>query len=169
MAIKDLVPRLGRRHEQVQVRQTEADPLRSFQRDVNRLFDDFLQGFPLAMRPGGMDLADGFMPRVDVSETEKEVRVSAELPGMDEKEITVELADASLTIRGEKKAEKEEKGKNWHAREQSFGSFLRVVPLPCSTQGDRATAKYRKGILTVVLPKRGDAQARHHTIPIENA
>lgn len=168
MAIKDLVPRIGRGREQVPVRRMEADPFRGFQREMNRLFDDFFNDFPLTLRPGERGLAAaGFSPRVDVSETDKEVKVTAELPGMDEKDITVEMDDAAITIRGEKKEEKEEKGKNWYTREQSYGSFHRIVPLPASVEGEKANAKFKKGILTITVPKREDEQAKRKAIKIE--
>jgi HSP20 family protein len=168
MSIKDLVPRIGRGRDQVPARRGDVDPFRGFQREMNRLFDDFLSDFPLAMRPGERGLAmAGFNPRVDVSETDKEVKVSAELPGMDEKDITVEVGDAAITIRGEKKEEREEKGRNWHTREQSFGSFHRSFPLPASVDGARASAKFKNGALTITLPKREGEQAKRKAIKIE--
>lgn len=168
MAIRDLVPRIGHGREQMPVRRSDVDPFRGFQREMNRLFDDFFNDFPLAPRPGGRGLAAvGFSPRVDVSETDKEVRVSAELPGMDEKDITVQMDDAAVTICGEKKDEKEEKGKNWHTREQSYGSFRRTIPLPASVAGEKANAKFKKGVLTITVPKKEEEQAQRKTIKIE--
>lgn len=168
MAIKDLIPRIGRGRAQALARPGEFDPFREFQREMNRLFDDFFSDFPLAFRRSEKGLsAGGFSPRVDVSETDKEVKVSAELPGMDEKDIAVEMDDASITIRGERKEEKEEKGKNWYAREQSYGSFHRIVPLPAKVDGAKASAKFKKGVLTIVAPKREDQQGMRKTIKID--
>jgi HSP20 family protein len=168
MAIKDLVPKFGRGRDNVPVRRGEYEPLLDFQREMNRLFDDFFTDFPLAPRWGERDLPSaGFSPRVDVSETEKEVRISAELPGMDEKDITVEMADEAITVRGEKKEEKEDKGKNWYRREQSYGSFHRVIPLPASVDGEKAKAKFKKGVLTITVPKREGERPDRKTITIE--
>jgi HSP20 family protein len=168
MAIKDLVPRLGHGRERMPVRRGEFDPFRDFQRQMNRLFDDFLSDFPLAPRWGESDFAAaGFNPRVDVSETDKEVKVSVELPGMDEKDITVEMDDAAITIRGERKDDREDKGKNWYTREQSFGSFHRIIPLPASVDGAKAGARFKKGLLTVTVPKREEHQAQRKAIKIE--
>lgn len=168
MAIKDLVPRIHRGRETMPARRGEFDPFRDFQRQMNRVFDDFFSDFPLATRMGERGLAtDVFTPRVDVSETDKEVRVSAELPGMDEKDITVELDDAAITIRGERKEEKEEKGKNWYTREQSYGAFHRIVPLPTSVNAEKASARFKKGVLTVTVPKREEEQAKRKAIRIE--
>ena len=180
MSIKDLVPKFGRGRENVPVRRGEYDPFRDFQREMNRLFDDFFTDFPLALHQGkhGAGLAPrwgerdlpsvAFNPRVDVSETDKEVKVSAELPGMDEKDITVEMDDAAITVRGEKKEEKEDKGKNWCRREQSYGSFHRVIPLPASVQGEKAKARFKKGVLTITVPKREEEQPKRKAITIES-
>lgn len=168
MAIKDLVPRIHRGRERMPVRRGEIDPFRDFQQQMNRLFDDFFSDFPLAPRWGERGLAAvGFSPRVDVSETDKEIKVSAELPGMDEKDIAVEMDDAAVTIRGERKVEKEDKGKNWYTREQSYGAFHRIVPLPTSVDGEKANAKFKNGVLTIMVPKREEEQAKRKAIKIE--
>jgi HSP20 family protein len=168
MAIKDLVPKFGRGREQAAARRGEWDPFRDFQREVNRLFDDFFTDFPPATRWGEREAAPlAFSPRVDVSETDKHVKVSAELPGMDEKDITVEMDDSAITVRGERKQEHEDKGKNWYRREQSYGTFHRVVPLPANVEGEKAKARFKKGVLTITVPKREEEQARRKTITIE--
>ena len=168
MSLKELVPRIVRGREQGLARRQDVDPFRSFQREMNRLFDDFFNDAPLAMRTGGEGLATaGFSPRVDVSETDKDVTVSAELPGLDEKDITVEMADTSLTIRGEKKEEKEEKGKNWYTREQTYGSFHRVIPLPASVEGGKASARFKKGVLSITVPKKAQALSQRKSVKIE--
>ena len=166
MSIKDLVPRIGRKL--LPVRREEADPFRDFQRQMNRLFDEFFGEAPLAERERGPEWAPAaFTPRVDVSETDAEVKVSAELPGMDEKDISVELQDDVLVLRGEKKSEQEEKGKNWFRREQSYGSFHRAVELPAGVDASKAKAQFKKGVLTFTAPKRPEEQARRKTVPIQ--
>jgi len=166
MSIKDLVPRFGRKP--LPVRQEEADPFRDFQRQMNRLFDEFFGEAPLAERERGPEWAPAaFTPRVDVSETDAEVKVSAELPGMDEKDISVELQDDMLVLRGEKKSEQEEKGKNWFRREQSYGSFHRTIELPAGVDAGKAKAQFKKGVLTFTAPKRPEEQARRKTVPIQ--
>ena len=170
MSVKDLVPKFGRARGGVPIRRGEVAPFQEFQREMNRLFEDFFTDFPLAPRGewGGAELAPvAFRPRVDVSETDKEVKVCAELPGMDEKDITVEMEDDAVTIRGERKHEREEKGKSWYRREQTYGSFHRVVPLPAAVKGEKAQARFKKGVLTITAPKREPEQARRKTIAIE--
>lgn len=165
MSIRDLVRRKGNREEP---ERSERSPVLAFQRDINRLFDDFFRdfdtapGWPLAGRQAG----HAFSPAVNVAESEKEVTVTAELPGMDEKDVTVELHDDVLSIRGEKKTEHEEKDKEWHRLEYSYGSFHRVIPLPASVESQKAKAKFAKGVLTVALPKRPEDTRRRKTIAI---
>ncbi len=169
MSIKDLVPKFVRGRDAMPVRRGEMDPFRDFQREMNRLFEDLFSDFPLSTRFGESDFSSAaFSPRVDVSETDKAVKVSAELPGMEEKDIAVEMDDSSITIRGEKKEESEDKGKNWYSREQSYGSFHRVIPLPASVEGDKANAKFKKGVLTITVPKRQEEQSNRKSITIES-
>ena len=168
MSIKDLITR-KRQSENLPERRFEGNSLLSFQNDVNRLFDDFFRGTDLTP----FDAFDGtalgrFNPRINVSETDTEMTVSAELPGMDEKDVTVEMDDNTLTIRGEKKEEREEQGKNWHRMEQSYGSFHRVIDLPAGVDSGKTKAKFAKGILTVAVPKLESSQRKRKTIQIEN-
>lgn len=170
MAIKDLVPRFNRGRDRTLARRDQVDPFREFQREMNRLFDDFFSEDVPLMRRGsdrGFPIA-AFEPKVDVSETDTEVRVSAELPGMEEKDINVEMDDTGLTVRGERKEEKEDKGKNWFRREQSYGSFLRSIPLPSSVDAANAKATFKKGVLSVTVPKREEEQAKRKTITIDS-
>lgn len=168
MTTNHLVPKIFRHSENLPERRDPYTPLHDFQRQMNRLFDDFFGDFPLARRTDELGLAGaGFVPRIDVSETDKEVKVSAELPGMDEKDIAVEMSGEAVTIRGERKEEREEKGKNWHAREQTYGAFQRTIPLPASVDGKKVKARFNKGVLTISVPKREEAQANRKTIKIE--
>ena len=167
MIINHLVPILSRNHPSAR---GGADPFRDAQLEVNRLFDEVLHVAPIALRR--WDRATGamvFEPRVDVSETEHELKVSAELPGMEEKDVSVEADAETLTIQGEKREEKEDKARNWHCREQTYGSFQRIIPLPSGVESDKITATFRKGVLTVTIPKKEEPQARRKTIKVEAA
>ena len=166
MSMRNLVPWLGR--GSVPVRREESDPLRDFQREMNRLFGEFFGDFPLAeqSRESAWETS-AFMPRVDVSETDQEVKVTAELPGMDEKDISVELQENVLVLRGEKKSEQEEKGKNWFRREQSYGSFHRAIELPAGVDAGKASAQFKKGVLTFKAPKLEEEKEKRKAIPIE--
>lgn len=153
MAFRDLVPRTFGKRE-VRVKRNGDDPFTMLQREMNDLFDNFFRSFDIG--PFGSRMGE-FTPRVDVSETDKEIKVSAELPGMDEKDIEVTLNKDSLTIKGEKKEEKEDKGKDYYRMERSYGSFSRTIPLPLEVETDRAEATFKKGVLTVTLPKTAKA------------
>lgn len=114
------------------------------------LFHWFLEDFDL---PGFTTDDGGWLPAFDVSETDDEVIVKAELPGMDVKDIDITLTDGLLTIKGERKLEKEDKKENYHRIERRFGSFSRSLNLGASVQADSIEAGYKEGILTVTLPK----------------
>lgn len=166
MDFRDLIP-FGRERRSVPVRRDRGEhPMETFQREVNRLFDDFFRAPTLL---GGSDGAFATMPRVDVSESEREYEVTAELPGMEEKDVEVVLADNVLTVRGEKKAEREEKDKNFYLSERSFGSFRRAIPLPAEVDEDKVEAQFKNGVLTVRLPKSPEAQAKTRRIEVKAA
>jgi HSP20 family protein len=164
VSITDLIP-WRREERKVPVKREEERSLPSFQQEMNRLFDEFSRGWGLAPFREFAEQWDVFSPRVDVVEGDKEVTVSAELPGMDEKEIDVSLSRGVLTISGEKREEKEDKGKNYYRMERSYGSFQRSIPLPGEVDEEKAKATFNKGVLTITLPKTAKAQA-HKRIPI---
>jgi HSP20 family protein len=145
--IKDIVPFWKRN---VQGKHEEYEPFSLLRHEMNRLFDDFYRGFDL--EPFESRLGT-FSPSIDVSENDKQVKVTAELPGMDEKDIDVSLNKDSLTIKGEKKEEKEEKKKDYYRMERSYGSFSRTIPLPMEVDANKVKAEFKKGVLTITLPK----------------
>jgi HSP20 family protein len=113
----------------------------------------------------GTPLKGLWAPDLDISETDEEVLVKADLPGIDEKDLSVSLSGNNLLIKGEKKEEKEEKGKHFHRIERSFGGFQRMVALPVGVDADRIRAEYNKGVLEVHLPKK--PEAKPHQIPVK--
>ncbi len=132
------------------------NPFMSLQREIDRLFDDFTRGFPAFSTGGGNEL----LPSVDVTETDKQIEITAELPGLEEKDVQVNLADNVLTIRGEKKAEKEEKDKAYRLVERSYGSFVRSLELPEGVDANAIKASIDKGVLKVTVPKPAPAQVK---------
>ena len=152
MKFKNLIPWNG--GNTAPAMREDSPPLVRFQRELNHLFDDFFGGSLSGWANGGMDVN----PRVDISETENEVVVSAELPGMDEKDIDVTLAAGTLLIKGVKKSEQEDKGKNYYRMERSYGSFQRSIPLPVEVDSTQVEATFDKGVLKVRLPKSADAR-----------
>jgi HSP20 family protein len=152
MAITDLIP-WNRGKRQVQVQREERDPFLALQHEMNQLFDDFWGGSWLTPYGASEREWSMFSPQVDVVETDTEVKVQAELPGLEEKDFEVSVSQDTLTIRGEKKQEQEEKGRNYYRAERSYGSFQRSIPLPRNVDADRVSAEFTKGVLTISLPK----------------
>lgn len=134
-----------------------ADPFLQLHRDMNRLFDDALRGLDSS---GAGVFAGMDAPRMNVSENDDEIEVEAELPGVAEQDVRVELADDVLTIRGEKKATHE--NKSVHMIERSFGSFSRSIRLPYPVNPDQVHAEFDHGVLTVTLPKSAMQDKVHH-------
>jgi HSP20 family protein len=166
-AKKDVVPKTT--PGTLAVRREWEYPFGSFQREMNKLADDLFGGFNLSPRaPLERGLATTFTPRVDVSETDKEIKVSAELPGMDEKDIDVSLARDTLTIKGEKKEEKEEKGEDYYRMERSYGSFTRSVSLRVEVDTDKVQATFKKGVLEITLPKTPEAIQETKKVPVKS-
>ena len=142
-----------------------ADPFTALHREMDRLFDDFTRGFGVPALAG-----EGLLtPRIDVAETDKDVELTAELPGMEEKDVEVTLVGDLLTVRGEKKREKEEKGKDYQLVERSYGSFVRHLRLPFDAQSDKVSATFKNGVLTVKVGKPKEVQAKTVKIPIKAA
>jgi HSP20 family protein len=133
-----------------------GNPFMSLQREIDRLFDGFTRGFP-AFSGGG---TGEMLPSVDVTETDKQIEITAELPGLEEKDVQFNLADNVLTIRGEKKAEKEEKDKTYRLVERSYGSFVRSLELPDGVDANAIKASIDKGVLKVTVPKPAPAQVK---------
>ncbi len=163
MPIRDLISRKPEKNY-VPARREYENPFYSLQKETNRLMDNFFEGnlFPALSE----EWSGTFQPKINVKETDKEFVVSAELPGIDEKEIEVLLSGDSLTIKGEKKFEKEEKQENYHRVERSCGSFNRVVALPAEIDTDKADASFEKGILKIKLQKL-EAKSGAKKIPIK--
>ena len=127
------------------------------------MFDDFFGESRLTPR---REMAAGFWPQVDVTETDKEIKVSADIPGVEPKDIDVSVEDGMLIIKGEKKYEREEKEKGQHRMERSYGSFERAIELPTEVDESKAKAEFKKGVLRLTLPKRPGAPSRRKKIPV---
>ncbi len=144
----------------------EGEPFRSLHREIDRLFDEFTRSFPAPLWRGREGL---LVPEVDIAETDTEVRVTAELPGVEDKDVDVTLANGVLTIKGEKKAEKEDKGKTFHRVERSYGALERSLTLPVDVDEDKVSATFKAGVLTVTAPKKPEAKTRGKKVAIETS
>ncbi len=142
----------------------EENPLLSLRSNIDRLFDNFLSGFGVSSFGA---TAPMFNPSIDVADSGKDLRVTVELPGMDEKDIDVSVTQTSLTIRGEKRDETEEKGSSYHRMERMYGSFTRTIPLPVEVDVEGAKANYKKGVLSITIPKTEKALKEAKKIPVK--
>jgi HSP20 family protein len=163
MSITNLMPwrrkeQAPRRRGDETVNREEEHPLTLFEQDMNRMFDEFFSGFGLA--PTWESGWSAFSPQVDIVDSEKEIKVSVELPGLGEKDIDVSLSGDMLTISGEKRQEKEDKGKNYYRIERSYGSFKRAIPIPCEVKTEDIDATFKNGVLSIVRPKTTEGQCR---------
>lgn len=149
------------------------DVWRSFRSEMDRLFDRF--SFPSLRRMFDMEPAwrplstfTFSAPAVDLSEDDKAYKITAELPGLDAKDVDVSVSDGRLVLKGEKRQEKEEKDKNYYFSERTYGSFQRAFELPASVDRDKIAADFAKGVLTITLPKTAEAQKQSKKIEVKS-
>jgi len=163
MEIKDLIP-WARRENVPESKSDDQNPIARLQREMNRVFEGFWN------RAGDMDWPWGRgEARSDVVEIKDAVEVSIELPGMDMKDIDVTVTDDMLTIKGEKKVERQEDKKGYYLSERSYGAIYRTIPLPPGVDGAKAEASFRNGVLTIRLPQTPEAQARVKRVEVKSA
>lgn len=160
MALRDLIP-FNNGSRDVGLHRNEANPFLALHREMNRLFDDAFRAFDVA--PFSSQ-AIGW-PSVEVNETDKDVKVVAEVPGLEEKDVNVELRDGLLTISGEKKSETEDKERRFS--ERYYGRFERSIPVGDVDQ-DKVAATFKNGVLAVTLPKSPAAQQKVKRIAINS-
>ncbi|WP_095204460.1 Hsp20/alpha crystallin family protein [Mesorhizobium carmichaelinearum] len=170
MSVRDLIPwSRGNGNSQAPslYRGDDIDPFMSLHRNVNRLFDEVFRGFdaPSVLgRMGNGRMGNGLWPNVEIAENEKEIRVTAEVPGLEEKDIEVMLEDGVLTLRGEKKSETEDRDRQFS--ERYYGRFERRLALGRDVEQDKVAATFKNGVLDVTLPKNAKAQANAKRIAI---
>ena len=165
------------KNEAKQPASPEVRPFTNLRREIDRLFDDFAWGSSWRL-PSPRTLFDvepfwrghiswSNVPPVDIADTDKAYEITAELPGLDEKNVEVKFASGVLTLKGEKKEEKEEKNKDYHLSERRYGSFQRSFTVPDGIDTDKIEATFKDGVLTVSLPKRPEAQKKEKQITIK--
>ena len=147
---------------------TSDHPLVRLQRDLDQLFEDFSRGFPLLGLQESVTQGRGglLLPRLDIAESKNHYTITVEMPGIDEKDIELTLEERTLTIRGEKKSEKEDSDNQYHRVERSYGRFQRVLSLPTDADEDNITAKFKNGILTLTVSKNPKAISSERKIKI---
>lgn len=163
MDAKSLMPFPGNRTPAR--RAEDSHPLPMLRREIDQLFDDFFRGFGFPVLADRMPAAM-MAPRLDVSETENEIQIAAELPGIDEKDVEVTLVDDLLTIRGEKKAERKQDERNYHLMERSEGMFVRSLRLPFTAEAKEIKASFKDGVLTITIPKPKEVREKVQKITV---
>jgi HSP20 family protein len=161
MAIRDLIPTRQQTATPSFYRESEWSPVGSFRREMDRLFDDFFRT-PSLSRFSDFGTVTANWPSIDVKDKDNELIVTAEVPGMTDKDVDLFIDNGMLTIRGEKKAEHEEKGYS----ERFYGKFERQIPLPTSVDEQHCKADFHDGLLTIHLPKTREAEQVKKKIPI---
>jgi HSP20 family protein len=162
MNMRDLIP-WGRNQQTTPSRyREEADPFMTLHREMNRLFDDIFRGFD--MPPLGSMSRMAAWPHVEVIENDKDVRISAESLGLEDKDVEILMGDGVLTIRGEKRSEIEDKERAFS--ERAYGHFERRIPLAWEVEEDKIDASFRNGVLTVTLPKAAESRPEVKRIAI---
>jgi HSP20 family protein len=167
MSVRDLIPMRRNDGGKALLRDDERDPFLSLHREVNRLFDDVFRGFGsgLTSFSSASNFGAGW-PNVEVSDSNNQIKVTAEMPGLEEKDIEVLLEDGVLTLKGEKKSETEDKEKQFS--ERYYGRFERRIPLGAEVEDDQVNATFKNGVLTVTLPKTAKAQSQVKRITIKS-
>jgi len=162
MKARSLLPSLRHKDE------SGGSPFLALHHEIDRVFDDFRRSAPW---PGFLIPNGGarFAPLMDVVETDKSIKIDAELPGMTEKDIDVSVVDNILTVKGEKKSETEKKEADYHMVERSYGAFTRSLALPFDVDASMVDAKFDKGVLKITLPKSQEAKAKTKKIKIKSA
>lgn len=164
MSLRDYIPFTG-----ASVPVTRGgNPIATFQDEVNKLFHDFFGdvSFPRWSQSGSEFTMS---PALDVVENDKNYQITAELPGMDIKDVTITVTDGYVTLKGEKKQESKEEHEGYFRQERSWGSFQRVVAMPDTANFDKAEAVMKNGVLTVTLPKKAGAQTKERKLDIKQA
>jgi HSP20 family protein len=167
MKVKDLIP-WNRREGAVQ--RDGQNSVQALHADLDRVFDEFWRGFGFPVpRVFGRDAVFHAPLRIDLHETPNEVEVDAELPGMDDQDVDIRIADGTMTISGVKKAERTKEENGFVLRERSFGRLERVVPLPEGLNIDAANATFKNGVLTVTIPKAKGAQPEAKRVQVQRS
>lgn len=148
------------------IKKNNQTGISNLRKDINSIFDSFFQSNDWGF-PSNALVSNSFEPKVNISENEKEYRIDCELAGVDEKDIDVQINENVLTIKGEKKVEKEEKKDNYHLIESSYGSFMRQFQVPGDVETGKIEASFKKGMLGITLPKSAASKGNSRKVAIK--
>jgi HSP20 family protein len=162
MQIKDLIP-WARKDAASDAKSSSDNPIATLQREMNQVFESFWNRVSHFDWPWGSGEA-----RSDMVEIDNAIEVSIELPGMEMKDIEVTVNDDMLTVKGEKRIERQEEKKGYYLSERSYGAIYRTIPLPPGVDGEKAQASFKNGVLTIKLPQTPEAKAKVKHIEVKN-
>lgn len=162
MQIKDLIPWV-RKDSAPESKSGDGNPIATLQREMNQVFESFWNRFGHLEWPWGSGEA-----RSDMVETDNAIEISIELPGMEMKDIELTVTDDMLTLKGEKRIERQEEKRGYYLSERSYGAIYRTIPLPPGVDGDKAQASFKNGVLTIRLPQTPEAQAKVKRIEVKS-
>ena len=152
---------------------TPAHPLQQLHQELDRLFEQSFRSFGIS--PYGFSLprfprlADGLLkPTLDLGANDREYTITVEVPGVNEKDVQLEIVNDTLTIRGEKRQEKEEKQKDFYRLERSYGTFQRILSLPEDADQNGVKATFKKGVLTITMPRKALPESKVRRIEVES-
>jgi len=173
-SLKKITPGAAAQNRDVAIESGNWHPIEQMRRQFEHLFQDFANTPSLFSRPQrfdaepfwGADFARSLSPAVDIVENEKAYEISAEVPGVDEKQLSVKVLNGTLLIKGEKHQDQEEKSKSYHMTERRYGSFERIFTLPRSVDAEHIEATFKSGVLKVTLPKKADAMKPEKVVNI---
>jgi HSP20 family protein len=165
MAHKGLTPWRQQHHREGG--RGELTPFEDLRGRIDKMFDDMWSGFEPSLFRWPGEALGAFRPSCDIAENDKEIVFSFELPGMKEDDVEVTLSDDRLTVKGEKKVEKEEEDKGYHLVERSFGSFQRSFALPPAVDAAKTTADFENGVLSITVPKTAEAKEATRKVKIK--
>ncbi|WP_119418185.1 Hsp20/alpha crystallin family protein [Desertibaculum subflavum] len=163
MSLKSILPSFARPTEL----ERGGNPFFSLQSEINRMFDDAFRGFPSGASISGLDKV--LSPAIDVKETEQGLEVSAELPGIEEKDLDVSIVEDLLTIKAEKKQEQKKEEKGYYMMERSYGTVSRSIRLPFAADPSKVSATFDKGVLKIAVPRPAEEQAKVRKIQVKPA
>jgi len=164
MNVRDIIP--WSRSAQPLARYGDSDPFLSLHREMNRLFDDVFRGFDVPTSFGRLAPLGTGWPKLEITDKDKEIQVTAEVPGLEDKDIEVLLDDGYLTLRGEKSSETSDKERQFS--ERFYGRFERRIPLDYQVAEDKVSATFKNGVLTVTLPKVEQVASKAKRIAVES-
>lgn len=160
----------NRKRQPLSPASVSADPFFRLQHEMNRLFDESFPSLNLPAEFAGTPFTGETRLKIDMRESDNQLIVEAEIPGVAEDDIDVQVSDNVLTIRGEKRFEKkEDKGEEYHYLERAYGSFARSIPLPYDVDPDSVEAVFKNGVLTLTIPKPAEEARRTRKIAIKKA